>query len=628
VSQAQISPDGTEVAFVAGEPMKMNGQTARARIWLVPTDGGPAREFSVGPSVDTAPRWSPDGESLAFLSDRDSDDDQLQVYLLSRRGGEGVCLTSLEGRVGVGRNADPLLWSPDGSSLGFLMRDPDTEAERQRRRERDDAVEFEENPKFTRLWVLDLATRQVRVVSPAGLQVWEFAWSPDGDYAALVVSDSPEEWSWYRARVARVRVADGEVQTLHASQRQVARPIYSPDQRAIAFISSVLSDRGVVGGDVLVVAAEGGEPRNLTRNLTASPAWLEWSEDSRSLLVLAHEDGGTCMFRIDHETGARRDLWSGRFGVAEWSWPRFSRAKDGSIAVVREDARSPANVWLARPTEAEVAWTRLTSLNAHAADFLVGEVDSVRWAAPDGREIQGFVVQPVGYEAGRSYPLVTWVHGGPTATYAARYLATQWAAMLAGRGIAAFLPNPRGSVGQGREFAEANVGDMGGKDLGDILAGIDHLVATGLADPERLGIGGWSYGGFLTCWAITQTDRFKAAVMGAGICDWLSFHGTSHLGGWDAAHYAADPYERGGPLERFSAIHQVKRVRTPTLIVHGEVDRDVPVSQSYEFHRALKDHGVPTRLVVYPREGHGIAEKAHVVDLGRRIQEWFVTYLT
>ena len=242
--------------------------------------------------------------------------------------------------------------------------------------------------------------------------------------------------------------------------------------------------------------------------------------------------------------------------------------------------------------------------------------------------MQGLVIRPVG-SGGGPYPMVTMVHGGPTGAHKYQYHAAgRGFQLLAARGIAVFLPNPRGSTGWGLEFAESNIGDMGGKDWEDIQAGIDHCIAEGIADPERLGIGGGSYGGFMTAWAVTQTDRFKAAVMLAGISDWRSFHGMSNVSDWDAIHYGdADPWDPDGTYPRFSPITFVKRARTPTLILHGEQDELVPVEQAYMFYRALKELGVETELVVYPREHHGFVERNHKIDHHRRTTQWFTDRL-
>ena len=243
--------------------------------------------------------------------------------------------------------------------------------------------------------------------------------------------------------------------------------------------------------------------------------------------------------------------------------------------------------------------------------------------------MQGLLIRPPDSAPRERCPMVVVVHGGPTSVHSHQFYAGRgWYQLIAAQGLVVFLPNPRGSTGWGLEFAESNIGDMGGKDWEDIRLGIAHCVERGIADQDRLGIAGWSYGGFMTAWAVTQTDMFKAALMGAGISDWRSFHAKTSLSEWDVMYYGdADPWEADGPFQRFSPINYVKRVRTPTLIVHGEEDLDVPVEQGYMFHRALRDLGVETQLVVYPREPHGFQEKNHQLDLGRRISEWFARYL-
>lgn len=314
--------------------------------------------------------------------------------------------------------------------------------------------------------------------------------------------------------------------------------------------------------------------------------------------------------------------------MAESFSPRFSRSRNGINAVVRASPTAPRDVWVGQETRGQLKWKQLTAMNPQMQQVALGEQEIVRWTGTDGLGIQGILVKPAGYKAGQRVPLVVIPHGGPTSLYANGFSNSRdWGQHLAARGMAVLLPNFRGSTGWGIEFAEANVGDLGGNDFQDVMRGVDAMIARGLADPKRVGIGGWSYGGFMTAWSITQTDRFKAAVMGAGISNWLSFHGNSHLNTWDAIHYSASPYERDGVFQKFSPINHVTNAKTPTLILHGESDRDVPLEQSYQFYRGLKDHGVETQLVIYPREEHTISETKHVHDLLRRVVGWFEWHL-
>jgi len=298
------------------------------------------------------------------------------------------------------------------------------------------------------------------------------------------------------------------------------------------------------------------------------------------------------------------------------------------VAIVRSSPTDARNVWHGDLTDRRIEWKQLTNAIPNLHDFTLGEQEIITWTSRDGWMIHGVLIKPVGYEKEKRYPLIVNPHGGPTSLISNGFLGMGlWGQLLAARGYAVFFPNFRGSTGFGLKFAEANVGDMGGIDFQDIEAGVDSLIERGIADPERLGIGGWSYGGFMTCWTVTQTDRYRAAVMGAGISNWLSFHGNSHLHTWDANHYDTNPYEQNGLYAKFSGMNYVSRVKTPTLILHGELDRDVPPEQSYQFYRALHDHGVETELVIYPREGHGISEKKHWLDLHRRIAAWYDKHL-
>jgi len=640
VSDSQISPDGQHIAFVQGDAYKTDTKNPKSQVWIVSEEGAGLRPLTAGPRTDVLPRWSPDGKRLAFASDR-LEDGQKQIFLLSLEGGEAQPLTDIKGTIPTPRGLNSLQWSPDGRYLAFLKEDGQTLEEKFKTEQRDDAIEFERAHKFVRLWVVEVSNRKIHCASPDGLQVWEFGWSPDGQDIVATVSDVPYEWSWYSNRLARFPAASGPAQTLHQSRRQVALPRWSPDGRRIGFLSSFWSDRGVTAGDILTIPAHGGAVQSLTEGTQASFGWIEWKAGSHSLLAVAHERGGMGISEIDVSSGERKTLWRGEVVFAESHWPRFSCAfpagidprQQGTaaamrIAVVREDGSHPRDVWVMDSVSGgPVSWRQLTWLHPQAAELEIPPVQSVHWKGAQGWELQGILVKPVGYDPNKRYPLVTWVHGGPTSASTFRYPSDGYVQLLAARGIAVFLPNYRGSVGWGVQFAESNLGDLGGNDFEDIMAGIDYCIALGIADPDRLGIGGWSYGGFMSAWAVSQTTRFKAAVMGAGICNWLSFHGNSVLADWDAMHLKANPYEKDGAYQRFSAINYAKRIQTPTLILHGEKDGDVPPEQSYQFFRALKDHKVDTELVIYPREGHSPNEKMHLLDLARRIPAWFEKYL-
>lgn len=652
LADAQISPDGAYVACVAGPHFSADTRAAERRIWLAPADAStPPQPLDTGEArALSAPRWSPDSRRLAYLADQ-AGDERPQIWLADYAGGNQRCLTSLPGKI------EELAWSPDGAQLAFLMTDPEPAPLQQRRAAGNDVIEVEQHHCWRRAWVLNLATMAAAPRTGA-VQVWEFSWAPDGGMV-LLIGDEPYEWSWFTARLARIGPHGGEPVLIYsAPEKQFAYPRVSPDGRSVAFLSSILSDRGSNGGDVLLLPLDGGAPpRNLTPGYPGSIVALQWGADGRTLDYLAFEQGDAAIGRIELAGGARSTLWRDAVGMTEIFAGSFRAHEQDVFALVREDATHPPELWVARhgaPEKAvgsrqpavdsdalrrvaadcrlpagELSWCQLTSFNAHVAEYALGETRELRWRARDGQAIAGQLVLPPGYQPGTRLPLIAWVHGGPQwlwmrGFYGAGRLPPQ---AFAAAGYAVLLPNPRGSIGWGVEFGEACIGDFGGEDYADILAGVDHVIALGIADPDRLGIGGWSYGGFISAWAVTQTSRFKAAVMGAGICNWRSFHGVAAIGAWDRIGLRADPYTQAEEYEWRSPIAHVQHAGTPTLILHGADDTIVPVSQGYEFFRALKDRGVPTELVVYPREAHGFHEWVHNLDRIERYVEWFRRYI-
>ena len=627
IQDAQISPDGMVVAFEVADRYKIDTKTPKGTIWIVDTNGGKARPFTAGPRRDRHPRWSPDSQTLAFVSDRDQDG-QPQIYLLARGGGEAMALSSEKGQI------EELRWSADGRQIFFLMIDPQTDLEKTQEQNKDDVIEFEEHPKYARIYALDVASKAVRPLTGEKLQAWEFDVSADGTRTALVAADNPFEWSWYQSRISIVAGPDAVEKILHQSKRQLARPVLSPDGKWVAFLTSTWSDRGVTAGDLYVVTSDGSaEARNLTPDYGGSVSWMEWSADSRSLVFLALENIESAFGEIDIASGKMRHLWSGPVALANSGQQTFSMARaGGTLAAARESANEAREIWAGRSTGTALAWTRLTNIHSQTAEYHQTQLESIQWKGADGSPMQGFLLKPHDYDPAKRYPMVTAVHGGPTSAYSYTYPLTfrvGWIGLLAAQGIVVFMPNPRGSVGWGLRFAESNLGDMGGKDFLDVMAGIDFLVASGVADEKRLGLAGWSYGGYMTMWGVSQSNRFKAAMAGAGIANWKSFHGLTKYPTFDVLFYGADPYDidKEAAYELYSPLTYIKRIKTPTLVVHGEKDPDVPAGQAYEFHRALKDHGVETQLAIYPRELHGFNEKAHILDLWDRVVNWFVTRL-
>ena len=635
VSDPRISIDGESVVFV----MSSNGSK---NIWIASTKNGEIKQLTSGIGSDEVPRWSPDEKILGFVSNRYSkkhayiDDWQIktrsaskenQIYILPMDSGESTKLTSVPNGIVKPRNLDAFVWSDDGRRIAFLSTDPFTQDEEKRFEDKDDAFEFEKNPKYTRIYVIDLETRETTCVSPEGLHVWEFSWSPDNAKFAVISSDFPYESSWFTScrLVTFSENFENQPVTLHQSKRQIAMPKWSPDGNQIAFLSSNYSDRGSVDGDVFTISSTGNNLKHVTLGSRFSVRNFVWNGDCSSVFATCTDQGGMSLIEIDLISSGQKYFWNELATISDDYIFDNSKTR---FAVVREDIANPKDIWIVDKNSDELSWKQLTKINPEAQVFLIPKMETVRWKSIDGKEIQGLLFYPLNSEESNgSYPLYLAAHGGPTSSITPNYALGRWYNLLA-NGIAVFVPSFRGSTGFGLDFAEANIGDLGGMDWHDINSGIDSLVAKGIVDPDRLGIGGGSYGGFMTAWAVTQTTRFKAAVARAGIYDWRAFHGKSYINGWEVVHFGGSDFSDVIALwERFSPINYVNNVTTPTLILHGELDLTCPVEGAYAFHRSLKDLDVETKLVVYPREGHGTEEKIHKADEKQRHDNWIINRL-
>ncbi|MFB3920931.1 MAG: alpha/beta fold hydrolase [Terriglobia bacterium] len=627
VDDIRVSPDGRAVAFVVTEladpKKKEKPETPRnTNIWMVPADGSrPARPFVASPKNDSKPRWSPDGRYLAFLSNRgepigEEKESKNQIYLIRVDGGEAEQLTRAKGGV------EDLEWSRDGQMIAYTVRDAWSDRDEKRRKEGQDQTHVDHDYKFARLWVMNLSERKPQLVTKQDLDINGIAWSPDGDEMALLASATPraDDRYWHKKLIV-VRRQTGEiVSTL--SEHAGDEVKWSPDGATLAFeeFTPVL-----ITSWLAVAPAAGGTTRYLLKDYPGTVRRYEWEPDSKHLVAEVNERTRDKFVRIDVAADAATDM-----GVeTALPDPNFSLSADGhTIAYEVQAPDRPSEVWALRIGETP---KRLTDLQPQAALWELGAVKEINWKnKKDGQTLYGVLVTPPDYQEGRPYPTVVEVHGGPEWAWWSGWLGSwhEWAQLLASHGYVVFLPNPRGSTGQGWKFAEANRDDWGGGDFQDIMDGVDYLVEQKIADPNRLGIGGWSYGGFMTSWAVTQTRRFKAAVVGAGVTNLFSFAGTTDITPSFLSNYFINiPFFRRPAYEGHSAMTYLKRCRTPSLVLHGEADERVPVTQGWEFYNGLKMLRVPTEMVVYPREHHGFKERAHQIDLLTRVLAWYDKYL-
>jgi len=622
-----ISPDGKNVAWV-----QSTAATASKETYVIATSGkrtptkvhlNPPTDVSVADAArgsDFDPAWSPDSKWLAFFSTAGMPRDQRQLWIASADGSHAALTTVLNGYAARPR------WSYDGKQIAFLyiegaggggplMAAPTTTGVI------DTAIHNQ------RIAVLDVATGKLRQVSPQNLHIYDFDWSPDDKAFVTTAAPGPGDNNWWIAQIYTIDVTNGNATSIYKPSLQVAVPRWSPDGKSIAFIEGLMSDEGFHGGDLFTMTANGREVVNRTQGRKASVNSFFWQAPDRILLI-EYVGGGSAISELSLTDDSGRTLWKGPEGIhAFGNFPDFGLSKDGKVAAAELSSyNSPPEVFAGPLGE----WRQLTNNNA-GLQASWGKAESIEWTN-EGFNIQGWLMPPAKIEAGKKYPMVVLIHGGPsnvtTSEWPASFgMSRAIIAALSARGYYVLLPNPRGSYGQGEDFTRANVQDFGGGDLRDDLAGVDAAIKKYPIDSNRLGVVGWSYGGFMTMWTVTQTNRFQAAVAGAGIANWQSYYGQNLIDQWMIPFFGASVYDDPAVYEKSSPLHFIKNVRTPTLVIVGERDAEAPASQSYEFWHALKTLGVPTQLIIYSGEGHLFLDPKHQTDRLEQTVGWFDKYL-
>lgn len=620
-AEVAISPDGRRVAWV--ETLSQQRRPPSSAIYVTDLHSPSATPLRITAGDGRAAyaehgvAWSPGGRRIAFLSDKETKG-QSQVYLTAGSGRVVKRLTNVRSTLAQPR------WAPDGKRLAILFTENAPRALGPLEPGPPDAGVIEETVFEQRLCTLDPTSGRLRPVSPADHHVYEYDWSPHGKRLVAIAAQGSGDNNWWVAQLYTLAADSGAMKSILKPPLQIAVPRWSPDGKSIAFIGGLMSDEGAIGGDVYTIPAAGGRPRNLTPGLKASASWLAWLPSAEGLVFTEHVDGGSGVATVPAAGGKVTTLWHGP-GSISGEAGAFALALSGDrkvSALVRQSFERPPEVW-AGPTG---DWKQITHANVKCRPAW-GTAESLHWKS-DSWTVQGWLVYPQNYDAGKRYPLVVSVHGGPAWSRMPAWPRPFFdATILSAEGYFVLFPNPRGSYGQGEAFTRANVKDFGRGDLRDILAGVDEVTRTLPVDKDRLGILGWSYGGYMTMWTVTQTTRFRAAVAGAGIANWKSYYGQNGIDTWMLPYFGASVYDDPAVYERCSPINFIKRVRTPTLVLVGDRDLECPAPQSYEFWRALKRMGVPTQLVVYPNEGHRIGRPDHRRDIARRTVAWLNEYL-
>jgi dipeptidyl aminopeptidase/acylaminoacyl peptidase len=612
----KLSPDGKWVAWVdAFHPGPVPEKSRpRSAIYVQKLAPGsvPVRVTAGNPSafyMEGDESWSPDGKHLAFLSSaRTKGQDQL--YIADADG------THVRPAVHLDGNVQSVEWSPAGTSIAVLyIADAHRETGALAAGARDVGV-IGSVVDEQRLTAINVANGALHALTPRDVYVYEYGWSPDGKQLAVTYAHGNGDNNWWVAKLATVDAGTGAMHDLLAPSYQIDDPQWSPDGKQIAIIGGLMSDFGSTGGDIYLVDPATGAARDATPSMPASARSLHWA-DASNLDFVANINGATQLMRlaVTGSTPAIAALTHDPESIGSWSV-----ANGNVFALSRQSFDKASEVWAG----AISAPVQITRANATAPRYY-GKAQSLSWKS-DAFTVQGWLIYPLDFDPAKTYPMITIVHGGPSAQSAPSY-GNRNISALASRGYFIFEPNFRGSFGQGEAFTAANVKDFGYGDWRDDLSGIDAALKAAPIDPNRLGMFGWSYGGYMAMWAETQTTRFKAIVAGAGIMSWQSYYGQNKIDQWMMPFFGASVYDDPAVYAKSSPVTFIKASKTPVLVLQGERDEEVPAPQAFEFWHAMRALGVPTQLRVYADEGHGPQRAENQIDILTRTVGWFDKYL-
>ncbi len=640
--EAQISPDGQVIAYTVNST-SLKEDKAESRIWMIPTAGGDPIPLTAEGVSSSHPRWSPDGKFLAFLSSRkdaEGNEDKAQVYLLNRLGGEAQRLTTTV------QDVDDFEWAPDSKQLVLILRDPKPEELEEAAKKTKDAddpapkkskaqppwvldrLQFKNDTvgyidrRRTHLYVFHLADKTQRQVTSGDFDDAQPAWSPDGKSLAFASNRSkPDPDASYNSDIWVVP-ADNTDQGEHPTQvsnfsGEKGQPSWSPDGKWLTYSASLdLKLFYYATKHIAVSPAAGGEAKILTKSFDRMATGPRFAPDGKSIYFLADDDGTQTLAQVNLADGKITRAIGGRLAIDGYSF-----SKDATLAATISTTDRPYELY----TVPGGKLTRLTHLNdGWLAQHKVVKAEYVSFKSKDGTVVHGYLYKPVDYVPGKKVPTILRPHGGPVEEYTEEFFDVPQ--LFAASGYAVLLPNPRGSSGYGEEFCKAIYADWGNKDFQDDMAFVDYALAQGLADPDKLGVGGWSYGGISTDFIIGQTNRFKAAISGAGAANFTSLWGHDEY----QREYVTElgyPWENQALWDRIAPFYRVKNILTPTLFVGGNIDCNVPILGGEQMYLSLKELGRETLLVVYPDEYHEFKTPSHIKDLNERYLAWFAHYV-
>ena len=622
ISDLNYSKDGDRLAMVVREAL-IEGEKSEYlnQIWIAARNGSDLTQYTYNEKSSSHPRFSPSGKHFAFLSERA---EKSQIWVMSVTGGEPWQFTYEKQGVGT------FSWSPNGSKIAFLMKDDKTEDEEKNEKEKKDVILVDQNFKYSHIYIknftTEVDTNKSERFTEGNYDINGFNWHPQG--TKIVFSHRPEPTynsGFGSGDISLLELATKEVKSIVNREGVDGGPSFSPNGRLIAFISNGGQREEIGLSDVFVVDSQGGKPRKLAETPNRhSRGIISWSPDNKYLYVNDLEKTKAQIYKINVKGNKITPILNVSGLVSS---PVIT--DDGKyIAFVKQGLDVPAEMFTSELKK--ISPKKITDFNSGLKTPSVAKTEILGWKSKDGLEIEGLLTYPANYNNGKKYPLALIIHGGPAGVFTQSYTGNPGIYMVqyfASNGYAVLRPNPRGSTGYGKDFRYANFKDWGFGDYEDIMSGVDKVVSMGLADVERLGVMGWSYGGYMTSFVVTRTNRFKAASMGAGLPNLISMTSTTDIPDYLVAHMGGEFWDDYETYEKHSAIYRIKNVVTPTQILHGENDLRVPFTQGQEFYVALKRKGVPTEMAVYPRTPHGPREPKLLMDVSPRILRWFDKYI-
>ena len=622
ISDLNISDKSNKISFVVREAL-IEGEKSEylSQIWVANTDGSDLVQFTYDKKSNTHPRFSPDGKYLAFISKRS---EKPQIWIMNIAGGGPWQFTHEK------QGAGAFHWSPNSKTIAFLMKDPETDEEEKNKKEKRDVILVDKNFKYGHIYTKKFNsksdTSKAERITNGNYDITNFDWNPNGKNIAFSHRPEPTFNSGFvSGDISMVNLSNKKVKSLVTWEGVDSSPSFSPDGKLIAFTSNGGNREAIGLNDIFVIKTNGGKPRKLSETPNRGRVGIiNWSTDSRHVYIRDLDRTQSQLYKIGVQDKSIDALFD-----AEGFVSSIAISNDETkIIYVKQTVDKPSEVFsgLLR----QIKTKRITDFNISLDLPAVTKTEILQWESKDGLEIEGLLTYPANYNKRKKYPLALIIHGGPAGSFPQTFTGNPGIYVVqyfTSKGYAVLRPNPRGSTGYGKDFRYANFKDWGFGDYEDIMSGVDKVIEMGVADQKRLAVMGWSYGGYMTSFVVTRTDRFKAASMGAGLPNLISMTSTTDISNYLVAHMGDEFWNDYKTYEKHSAIYRIKNVVTPTQILHGENDLRVPFTQGQEFYGALKRKGVSTEMVVYPRTPHGPREPKLLMDVSPRILTWLDKYI-